>query len=49
MILELVDSIIIECIPPKKYSHEWDESLLNKKLNEIFEDPQLWWNQKEIQ
>ena len=36
MILELVDIIIIECIPPKKYSHEWDESLLNKKLNEIF-------------
>ncbi len=36
MIIDLVTSIILESIPPKKYSHEWDGSLLNKKINEIF-------------
>ena len=36
MILDLVDKIIIECIPPKKYSHEWNASLLKEKFNEIF-------------
>ena len=36
MIIELVDSIILESIPPKKYSYDWNGDLLNKKINEIF-------------
>ena len=36
MIVELLDNIIIECIPPKKYSHEWNVTLLKDKFNEIF-------------
>tara|TARA_B100000579_G_scaffold420898_1_gene421099 strand:+ start:148 stop:2706 length:2559 start_codon:yes stop_codon:yes gene_type:complete len=36
MIKELVDEIITECIPPKKYSHEWNGELLNSKINEVF-------------
>ena len=34
MIIELIDFIILECIPPKKYSHEWNGDLLNKKTVE---------------
>ena len=36
MIIELVDSIILESIPPKKYSHEWNGDLLKNKINQIF-------------
>ena len=36
MIIELADSIILESIPPKKYSHEWNGDLLKNKINEIF-------------
>ncbi len=36
MIVEFVDSIVLESIPPKKYSHDWNGDLLNKKINEIF-------------
>ena len=36
MINELVDLIILESIPPKKYSHEWNGDLLKNKINEIF-------------
>ena len=36
MINEFVNEIILECIPPKKYKHEWNEKLLNNKINEIF-------------
>ncbi len=36
MIVDLVDSVILESIPPKKYSHEWDGDLLKNKINEIF-------------
>ena len=36
MIIELTDSIILESIPPKKYSYEWNGDLLNNKINEIF-------------
>ena len=33
-----MDNIIIECIPPKKYSHEWNVTLLKEKFNEIFDN-----------
>ena len=36
MIFELIDGIIVECIPKKKYSHEWNGDLLKKKINEVF-------------
>ena len=36
MIIDFVDSIILESIPPKKYSHEWNGDLLKNKINEIF-------------
>ena len=36
MINEFVDSIILESIPPKKYSHEWNGDLLKNKINEVF-------------
>jgi len=36
MIIDLVDSVILESIPPKKYSHEWNGDLLKNKINEIF-------------
>ena len=36
MISDYVDYIINVCIPPKKYSHEWDGILLNAKIKETF-------------
>jgi len=36
MIIDLVDSVILESIPPKKYSHEWNGDLLKNEINEIF-------------
>ena len=36
MISEAIDEIVLECIPPKKYSNEWNSKLLNKKINDIF-------------
>ena len=36
MINETIDEMVLECIPPKKYSNEWNSKLLNKKINEIF-------------
>jgi preprotein translocase subunit SecA len=36
MIDDYINEIIIECIPPKKYSHEWNEELLVKKIEETF-------------
>ena len=36
MINEFVDEIILECIPPKKYSHEWNADLLMEKILTIF-------------
>ena len=36
MINDFIDEIILECIPPKKYSHEWNASLLKSKINQIF-------------
>ncbi len=36
MISDYVDHLIDITIPPKKYSHEWDENLLKEKTKEIF-------------
>ncbi len=36
MIEEFVEQIILECIPPRKYSIEWNSKLLDEKLGEIF-------------
>jgi len=36
MIDAFIDVIIKECIPPKKYSHEWDSVLLKKKIEDTF-------------
>ena len=36
MISDVVDDLISECIPPKKYNHEWNDELLRKKMLEIF-------------
>ncbi len=36
MIDDYVDELITLCIPPKKYSHEWDSELLKSSLEEIF-------------
>ena len=36
IILDYVDDLILDCIPPKKYSHEWKSSLLNEKMQNIF-------------
>jgi preprotein translocase subunit SecA len=36
MINDYINEIILECVPPKKYSHEWNSTLLQKKIKEIF-------------
>ena len=36
MITDYINEIILECIPPKKYSHEWNAELLHEKIKEIF-------------
>ena len=36
MITDYINEIILECIPPKKYSHEWNAELLQSKIKEIF-------------
>lgn len=36
MIIEFVNEIILECIPAKKYNHEWNSNLLKNKIKEIF-------------
>ncbi len=36
MIDDYVNDAINECIPPKKYSHEWDAKLLKEKLEDTF-------------
>jgi len=36
MIDDYINNIITECIPPKKYSHEWDSKILNEKIEETF-------------
>ena len=36
MIMDIIDSLILQTISPKKYSHEWDDELLHNKIIEIF-------------
>ncbi len=36
MIEDFVNNIVLECIPPKKYSSEWNAKLLKTKTKEIF-------------
>ena len=36
MILDYVDSIILECIPPKKYNNEWNPILLKSRVKDTF-------------
>ena len=36
MINDTIEEIVFECIPPKKYSHEWNSDLLNNKISDIF-------------
>ena len=36
MISDFVNEIILECIPPKKYRHEWNSDLLHNKMKEVF-------------
>ena len=36
MIDDSLHEIILECIPPKKYKHEWNSDILSNKLNKIF-------------
>ena len=36
IITDFVSDIILECIPPKKYSHEWNAPLLQKKVKDTF-------------
>ena len=33
---DLIDELIIQSIPPKKYSNEWDSELLKNRLNDLF-------------
>ena len=36
IIIDFVSDIILVCIPPKKYSHEWNAPLLQKKVKDTF-------------
>ena len=36
MIDDYVDNLILTCIPPKKYSTDWNSELLKNKLSEVF-------------
>ena len=36
MIVAVIEDLIIQTIPKKKYSHEWNGELLNKQIFEIF-------------
>ena len=36
MIDDYLNQLIIECIPPKKYNHEWNGALLKEKMLDIF-------------
>jgi len=36
MIDDYINELITQCIPPKKYSHEWDSELLKTSIEETF-------------
>jgi len=51
MITDYVDEIILETIPPKKYAHEWNASLLKNNINEFFEinlPIENWFNEEGV-
>ena len=33
---DLIDELILQSIPPKKYSNEWDSELLKNKVKDVF-------------
>jgi len=51
MIDDCLNQIILECIPPKKYNHEWNGALLKEKMFDIFglELPiQAWFDEEGV-
>ena len=51
IIIDFVSDIILECIPPKKYSHEWNAPLLQKKVKDTFFinlPIENWFNEDEV-
>ena len=51
MIDDYLNQLILECIPPKKYNHEWNGALLKEKMLDIFglELPiQSWFDEEGI-
>ena len=51
IIIDFVSDIILECIPPKKYSHEWHAPLLQKKVKDTFFinlPIENWFNEDEV-
>ena len=36
MIDDFIDKLVQDCIPPKKYSSEWNNELMKEKIKEIF-------------
>ena len=51
MMHELLDEIILEAIPPKKYRNEWDPNYLNHKLKDIFDldlPIEEWFNEEGV-
>ena len=51
MMSELLDEIILEAIPPKKYSNEWDSDYLNNRVKDIFDlnlPIEEWFNEEGV-
>ena len=51
MINEFVNEIVLECIPPKKYKHEWNADLLHSKMKDIFNTNlpiEEWFNEEGV-
>jgi len=51
MIVDVIDDLILECIPPKKYIHEWNSNLLKNKMMEIFNFDlpiEEWFNEEAV-
>ena len=51
MITDIIEELILECIPPKKYIHEWNSSLLRNKMIEIFNinlPIEEWFNEEAV-
>ena len=51
MIDDFIDELILETIPPKKYSSEWNSNLLENKTKEIFDlniPAQKWFDEEGV-